>query len=190
MEQASWIDLRVMCAQRGEDRALGDLYLLFCAPLTGLGVRWVTSHRVSGDIAWDIAVEVLLRCLRRYRIDHASSASFKTYYFRALRRERIRVARRRLQSLDNIEIASSEPSPSSRVARRELLEHLREGLEALDTPIAVFLMAHLGHGIPMSHAYRFTPYSYDYTRRMKPIWLERLRQAMEQVTRTRALQCR
>ncbi len=125
-----------------------------------------------------MSVEVFFRCLRCYKVDHESRARFKTYYFRALRLEMAKLGRRRSISLDGVDIVDPDPTPSKRVARRELLDQLRRGLEQLDPPIALFLMAHLGHGIPMSHAYRITPYSYDYTRRMKPIWLERLRLAM------------
>ena len=191
MNQPGWIERRVRSAQAGEDCALGDLYLQFCAPLTGLGVRWVQSHRFSGDLAWDISVEVFFRCIRCYKLDHMSKAGFKTYYFRALRLEMCRHHRRKQLPLDEIGVVvDPSPPPSKRVARREMIENLREGLRELDPPIALFLMAHLGHGIPMSHAYRMTPYSYDYTRRMKPIWIERLRQVMESSAVHRVLAAR
>lgn len=187
MSQREWIEQRVAQAQEGEDRALGDLYLLFCAPHTGQGVQWLKSLRMNPDGAWDLAVEVFFRCLRCYKIGHQSKACFKTYYFQALKLELMKSRRRQSVPLEDMSsVVDPDLTPSRLAVKGEMLEHLKMGLKAMDQPIARFLMAHLGHGVPMSHAYRITSYSYDYCRRMKPVWMERLRQSMDREIRAAA----
>ncbi len=179
MSQREWVERSVTLAQQGEDEALGDLYLLFCAPPDGQGVLWLKGLSVGPDEAWDLAVEVFFRCLRCYRSDHLSKACFKTYYFQALKLEMMKSRRRQSVSLEGMDnVVDPELTPSRLVMKGEMLDQLKAGLRALEPQISRFLMAHLGHGVPMSHSYRVTTYSYDYCRRMKPVWMERLRQAM------------
>lgn len=178
--QRDKVEQCVRQAQAGEDTALGDLYLMFCAPLTGQGVLWLKGLRMNPDEAWDLAVEVFFRCLRCYSPQHSSRACFKTYYFQALKLELLKSRRRPSLPLDDIgSVIDPALTPARLVMQGEMLDQLKAGLKAIEPKIATFLMVHIGHGVPMSHAYRVTTYSYDYCRRMKPIWMERLRQAMD-----------
>lgn len=187
MSQREWVAARVGLAQEGDDKALGDLYLMFCSPQGGQGVQWLKSLRMNPDEAWDLAVEVFFRCLRCFSPEHKSRACFKTYYFQALKLELMKSRRRRSVPLEDMSsVVDPDLTPSRLVMKGEMLDHLKCGLKAMEPTIARFLMAHLGHGVPMSHAYRITTYSYDYCRRMKPVWMERLRQAMDREIRTAA----